>query len=493
MGLPINKTEFSTEDYEHFQQRLQQCLGVLKQVLADPDFGGVRRSYGAELELYLFDDNGLPLDRNLEILNAYNDPLLTLELNRFNLEYNCPPEPDTENPFSTLGDDMESALARLRETAADFDTQVGQIGILPTLTPSHFGPDWMTDLPRYHALTQGLQRMGSGQFKIHIDGHPPLLMERDDVTMEGACTSFQFHYRVRNGDFARMFNAFMLVTPIVLGLAANSPTIFGHRLWCESRIPLFKHSIDPRVDDAKWRQPARVSLGQGWVRQSAYELFAQTVAMHPPLLPICSENAPGYSRPGQAPALEELMMHHNTVWPWIRPVYDAADDGHLRVELRALPAGPTVADMMANAALYIGLAEGVAPYLDDVLPAMPFSYCKHNFYRAAQFGLDATVVWPSRKQHQLQEVTLAELVRLMLPIAEQGLQSIDLHKGEISNTMDNIRERLDTRQTGAAWQLNMLNSLTGKSPAEPEALAQMLLNYQRHSLTGKPVAQWRYD
>ena len=68
---------------------------------------------------------------------------------------------------------------------------------------------------------------------------------------------------------------------------------------------------------------------------------------------------------GQAPKLTELRMHNGTVWRWNRPVYDVVDGlPHLRVENRVLPAGPTVVDMVANAAFFYGaqraLAERVA-------------------------------------------------------------------------------------------------------------------------------------
>jgi hypothetical protein len=49
------------------------------------------------------------------------------------------------------------------------------------------------------------------------------------------------------------------------------------------------------------------------------------------------------------------------VWRWNRPVYDATAGGHLRLELRALPAGPTITDMLANAAFLLGVILAVTP------------------------------------------------------------------------------------------------------------------------------------
>ena len=110
----------------------------------------------------------------------------------------------------------------------------------------------------------------------------------------------------------------LLATPIVMGIAGNSPTLFGHRLWHETRVPLFKHSIDSRIIDSQWRQPARVSFGHGFLRRSVYELFAESVALHPPILPISSEV--DYRQLGQLVAdagvkpIDEILSNYLNVW-----------------------------------------------------------------------------------------------------------------------------------------------------------------------------------
>ncbi len=491
MGQAIDANSFAEADYRRFSERLHENLVVLKQVLADPEFGGDTRSYGAEVEFYIVDGQGRVLPCNEAILQHHKDPLLTLELNRFNLEYNLAPVYATATPFSELHRQLDTAFGALQNTAARFDGRIVPVGILPTLEPADFDPGCMTDLPRYHALTSGLKRIGSGVFKIHIDGKPPLIMQRDDVTLEGANTSFQFHYRVKNNNFARTFNAFLLATPVVLGLAANSPTVFGHRLWHETRVPLFKHSIDSRVSDSQWRQPARVSMGQGWVRESAYELFAQTVAIHPPLLPVYNDtDYQGQFDSGEIPRLDELRMHQNSVWPWLRPVYDPADGGHLRIELRALPAGPSNIDMIANAAFYVGLAEGLAPYLDNLLPAMPFGYAKYNFYRAAQFGLDARLVWPDIERHQLQEITLYSLLSRLMPVARGGLQRIGIASGEIDFYLGVVIRRLEAGRNGANWQLGCLDRLEAGGMSAQDASHAMLERYITQGSADTPVSEW---
>ena len=65
-----------------------------------------------------------------------------------------------------------------------------------------------------------------------------------------------------------------------------------------------------------------------------------------------------------------------TTWPWNRPIYSALGNGHLRIEFRALPAGPTALDMTANAAFTIGMAAGLAPKNRTILISNPFSVCQ---------------------------------------------------------------------------------------------------------------------
>jgi hypothetical protein len=137
--------------------------------------------------------------------------------------------------------------------------------------------------------------------------------------------------------------------------------LLGHRLWEETRIALCKQSIDDRDGRGLRRRLARVAFGTGWLRAGPLALFAEAVRLHQPLLPVLSDQDPlEAGDDGEAPPLAELRLHQGTVWRWNRPVYDPASGGHLRIELRALPAGPTVTDMLANAAFLVGLSRWLA-------------------------------------------------------------------------------------------------------------------------------------
>ena len=76
--------------------------------------------------------------------------------------------------------------------------------------------------------------------------------------------------------------------------------------------------------------------------------------LYRPILPECGdEDSEAIANAGGMPDLHELRLHQGSIWLWNRPVYDPAAGGHLRIELRALPAGPSIVDMLANAAMAI--------------------------------------------------------------------------------------------------------------------------------------------
>ncbi|WP_432698316.1 glutamate--cysteine ligase [Marinobacterium sp. YM272] len=492
MGRAISSADYSDRSIQRFQKRLQTDLDVLAQVLARPRFGQGARSFGAELELYIVNSQGRPVGCNAELQKQVDDPLVTLELNRYNLEYNLAPTKVRGQPFSVMEKQIREALDKLDREAAQFDAHIVPIGILPTLKRRDFGPHNMTDLKRYHCLTQRLADLRGKLFSVKINGEEPVELRSRDLTLEGANTSLQLHYRVEPKAYARTFNAVQLVTPIALAIACNSPFMVGRRLWHETRVPLFKHAIDGYTRDLRDAHlPSRVDLGNGWVREGVHELFAENVYLHPPLLPICSkENPQAVFDAGETPELFQLQLHQGTVWPWNRAIYDPADGGHLRIELRALPAGPSACDMMANAALLLGLAEGLSADIDRYVTAMPYQTLVYNFYRAAQDGMGAKLLWPSERGWGFDELAPTELVSRLLPQAAKGLAKAGVDSADSDYYLGLIEERIAANVTGASWQLRQFQRLH-KSNRRHIALSRMMQHYMENSRQNLPVAQWK--
>ena len=325
-------------------------------------------------------------------------------------------------PLTGLGRQLEGALASVRATARSHGGRVAMVGILPTLRDEDLHRGAITDVPRYRALDWSLRRVRAEPFEIEIRGRDPepLRVVRDNIVMEGANTSFQVHLRVDPDDYVRSFNAAQLATAPVLAAAGNSPLFLHRVLWEETRIALFEQAADDRDTPGRQRLVSRVAFGTDWLRGSVLDLFEESVRHHEPLLPIRGDQDPlAALADGGVPRLDELRLHQGTVWRWNRAIYDSGYGGHLRIELRPLPAGPTVVDMLANAAFLLGLTLALAPDAEDWTERLLFARAHANFYEAARLGLEAELSWPGPGGDP-ERVGAAELVPRLLPEARRG-------------------------------------------------------------------------
>ena len=486
MGKNIELKEYSKQDFDEFQQLLKQQLTQLKSVLKKESFGDEPMLLGAELEMYLVDENAQVSLSNQLLLSKLNDPQYQPELNQYNLELNLSPVLQAGKPFSKLLKEMQNKTRVLEELAQKQNITIVPIGILPTLRAEHIKSENMTDLGRYHCLAKQLNQQKNAGFDINIDGDEPVKESFKDICTEGANTSFQVHMMTDFDRFNNVFNAAQLTLPLVTAIAANSPILFGNSVWDETRIALFKQSLDVRHrDKCQWQQPTRVNFGFGWLRHSVWELFAEAVSLHHPILPVTMPNRGAT----ELPRFEELSLHMGTLWPWHRPVYDHHGNGHMRIEFRAIPAGPTNLDMVANAAFAIGLANGLADNIEEYLPLIPFRFAEYNFYRAAQHGLEAKILWPDPKQYQTNEKSICEVIEQMLPIAKQGLKSLNILDEEIDTYLTIISTRCQQKMTGAIWQKQTLKHFK-KTLDKDSACKEMLKLYIKNCNSAQPVATW---
>jgi gamma-glutamyl:cysteine ligase YbdK (ATP-grasp superfamily) len=487
MGLHIERDSFAPEDFACFSLRLEECLEALEGLLGRPGFGVGPSTLGAELELFLVDEAGLPAPVNLRVLARTEDPRLTVELDRFNLECDLRPGPLAGRPFTALGAQCEDALAEVRRAAASEGARGVMVGMLPTLREEDLASGMLTPMPRYQVLSDTFHRRWRRR-EVTISGRDSLTLQWSEVTLGGVSSSMQYHLRVDPEAFARTYNAAQLATALALAVGANSPLLLGRRLWDETRIALNQ----PGVNEAplEERLPERVSFGHGWVRQGAWELFAESVALHEVLFPEVGPESPlARVAEGGVPGLRELRLHHGSVWSWNRAVYDPEAGGHLRLEFRALPAGPSVVDMMANGALLLGLTLGLRREVEALLPGMPFVHARRNFLRAARDGLDAVMLWPAVAAPSPRPVPVGELLERLLPVARAGLVEAGVEAAEADALLGVVAWRLRTRRTGARWQLEMLARLEAHLP-RAQALAALLERYLAHSSSGAPVHEW---
>jgi hypothetical protein len=275
----------------------------------------------------------------------------------------------------------------------------------------------------------------------------------------------------------------------VLAAAGNSPLFLGRVLWEETRIALFEQTADDRDTPARERLVSRVAFGTDWLRGSVLELFEESVRHHEPLLPICGDEDPlAAVADGGVPRLDELRLHQGTVWRWNRAIYDAGYGGHLRIEMRPLPAGPTVVDMLANAAFLLGLTLALAPGAEDWTDRLLFARAHANFYAAARLGLEAELTWLG-PDGDPERVGAAELVPRLLPTARRGLVDAGVDAAEADRLLGVIADRVAAGQTGAVWQRRTLAALEATCGRD-QAVRALLERYLELQAGGDPVHTW---
>ncbi|MFN8121437.1 MAG: glutamate--cysteine ligase [Thermoleophilia bacterium] len=489
MGLEIERDSFTREDELRFVARLHACMAALREVLARPGFGAGPARIGMELEMSLVGGDGLPLMRNTEVLADCAVPRMAVELDRFNVEYNSLPVPLAGTPFTALEGELRSVLDGVDAAAARHGGRVAAVGILPTIREGDLQRDALTDVPRFRALSARIRELRGAPFRVRLDGPESVTLTCDDVTLEGANTSLQVHLQVPPERFAKVYNAAQIATGPVLAVCGNSPVLAGRLGWEETRVALFRQAVDDRGPSASWR-PSRVSFGHGWVRSGPEELFAESVALHQPLLPLVGDEDPMAAlRNGHPPQLSELRLHHGTVWRWNRAVYDPDGDGNVRLELRCLPAGPTAADMVANAALLVGLTLALAEETPWMTSALPFRYAEHNFMQAARHGMDATMLWPAELAPSPRPEPVATLVPALIGFADAGLASVGVGEEERARHLGVVRDRVAAGLTGSRWQRRTVLALEPRLGRDA-AVAEMLRRYLDLAATGAPVHTW---
>ena len=470
-----------------FSKALLKDLQALEKMLENGLIeSGVRR-FGCEQEMFLVNRAWRPAPVAMEVLERLDGEAFTTELARFNLEMNVEPMILGGACLSTLQESIEELLDMAREAASEEGADVVLTGILPTLGKSDLTLDNISPMPRYYALNESLTRMRGRAYRLQIQGRDELQIEHDSVMLEACNCSCQVHLQVDSTEFAPMYNAAQAMTGPVLAAAVNSPVLFGKRLWAETRIALFRQSIDTRSTSVHLREfSTRVRFGDRWVKESVAELFQEDIAQFRVLLAQETVEDPFEQlAAGDIPRLQALQLHNGTVYRWNRPCYGISEGKpHLRIECRVLPSGPTVLDEVANAAFWIGLVLGTKHEYGDITERLSFDDAKYNFLTASRQGLDAGFRWVDG-----QSVTAPELIlETLLPLARAGLEAY-VDRSEIDKYLGVIHDRVQSRGTGSDWMMRSLSEMEdrGSRSERMTALTAAIANRQSER---KPCHEW---
>lgn len=471
MGEEIDSRRVAA--HKDFVHRVSNETKILRTWFEEAQFSNSHDCIGFELEGCLVDENLLPALSNAEFLCAANEDSLVTELAKFNFEFNSPVYRKTSSPFRKMHADLKAISERCNLAAHKIGANSLWVGILPTLRDDMLSMQSMTESNRYYAITERIMELREQEpLKLTIERFDSLEVLREDIMTEAAATSLQIHNQVNLVNAKRYYNASLLITAPCTALMANSPFLYGQKLWDETRIPVFEQSLALPKDPSSGVKP--VDFASGYIRESLFELFAENIEKHRPILPVLFDDVPE--------KLRHLKFFNGQIWRWVRPIVgvDYGSMPHLRIEQRAFPAGPSNIDTIANIAFYTGLLEYYGNCDEALEDKVSFADCRKNFYDCAQLGMKAEVTWLNGKEN-----VQSLLMNTLLEQSKIGLESIGTDKAEISLFIDDvIKNRIKTGWNGAAWQKSYIDC----NGRDFQAMSKAYLEWQKRDV---PVYTWK--
>lgn len=462
-------------------------IDTFEKMLQKGVFDDGKPKIGVEQELCVIDEHYNPATSALELLDMIRDDHYTNELALFNLEINLDPLPLSGNCFGEMESDLLRLLVKGYEIARYRKEHILLAGILPTLKYRHLKFEYMTPIERYKTLSQTLSELRGSHFEIHLEGVDEIIMSLGSVLFEACNTSFQLHLQIPPSEFVDKYNWAQMIAGPVLSACVNSPMLFGNELWAETRIALFKQSVDTRSSEKLLRhQLPRVYFGSDWLQHSPAELWKNDLIRFPLLVTSDDfEDSKAVFENGQIPNLRAIRLHNGTTYTWNRMCYgDDTKKPHLRIECRYLPAGPTVVDEIANFAFWIGLMSCEPTNGAEFWKNVDFKYAKNNFIKAARMGLDTVFQWFGKNIS-----AKALILETLLPLAKEGLRKQKVSENDIERYLSVFEKRVQNEITGASWTVENFRTLSKKYNqiiAEKEITRQMLV-YQKDNT---PLYEW---
>jgi CBS domain-containing protein/gamma-glutamyl:cysteine ligase YbdK (ATP-grasp superfamily) len=482
-----------TSEYDEAQMRsftlgVLNDLQALERMLDAGMFEEDARRIGAEQEMFLVDSAMRPSPIAVEVIDEARDGRLTTEIGLFNLEANLTPREFAGDCLEQMESELNEVIDVVRGAASKFDSGVVLAGILPTIQLSDLTHDNLTPNPRYEEIDRVVTKLHGENRFIQIKGLDELQLTLQDTFIEFCNTSFQIHLQLGTSDFVRHYNWAQAIAAPVLASAVNSPFLLNHRLWHETRLALFQHATDTRSNAHKERnQTPRVNFGDRWVDDSIIEMLREDAIRFRILLTqAVDENSLETLAKGGMPQLAAWRLHNGTIWRWNRPCYGIVDGKPgLRIEARYLPAGPSVADEMANAAFFLGLMTALPEEFGDVKKYMSFEDAKNNFFNAARYGINGQIRGLDGKGRRVGPLILDEL----LPRARRGLETAGIDQGDIDRLLGIIEARVTAEKSGARWMLDSYATMDER--AKPNVRTRTLTAAMKaHQETGEPVHEW---
>lgn len=466
--LPSNRV-----DAEQFDHALREETRLLKNWFDELLFVEEGLEAGSEIEFFILNRQYMPEPQNLVFVDEVFCPQLVTECGAAQLEINSSHHHLTLDCFTQLHQNILNVWQKTSDIARLHQCQLALIGSIPISDYLHNKISYLTNAKRYQLMNEHVAALRKDRpFTIELNGHEQLVLHQPiSMCLGGLISSLQLHLKVPLSQSVRYYNTVQAISAPMLALCANSPYFNGQDIWSETRIFLYEQLFLMHDDSHCLRQVD--SFGEKYVSHSLFELFEQNLSHHPRLLTEISPDL-------QMEQMFHVRRQNGTIYRWNRPVIDFCNhQPHLRIEHRAPSTGPTMTDMISNAAFFYGIVNYFAHEHTSVEHLLPFQYAKHNFYQAARHGLQANLTWFAGRK-----ITACELLKELVPLARKGLLLLNIATDDIACYLNIIEQRLVLNQNGAIWQRAFIEKY-GKD------FSSMLEVYVQNQNEDIPVANWK--
>jgi len=423
----------------------------------------------------MLDQDYNPLGENLNFIEKMNKNYLISEVGASQLEINSDYFTINDDVLTNIEADLQKKWNACLDVIKTSDTHLILIGSPPTATEDCHSYEFLTNKSRYFILDSCMsQSRQTPKIELNIQGKDTLKTSADCLAMNGLTASFQMHMRVGLSQSVAYYNASQIISAAIVGACCNSPFLFGHDLWSETRIAVFEQVMTLKALE----HPEGFNcclFGTNYLSESFYELYEQNYNFFPRLLPLTSNET-------EPEEMHHVRMQNGTVYRWNRPVLGFDDGGgvpHLRIEHRPISAGPSIVDMVANASLFYGLMNYYATACPAPEVCLPFFTAKENFYRAAKNGLNAEITWINGTNVKIKNLMLD----VLLNQAYIGLQNLKIDKEQSQYFLSIIKERVKKQRTGSQWQLDWV----ARYGRDYHKLTEV---YLLNQASGLPIHEW---
>ena len=443
---------------------------------------------GAEQELCLIDKHFRPAPKSMDILDLVDDPKLTHELSKFNMEINLDPRVFSGSALSDMETELLKSLGDLRKTLTKEELDYILVGILPTIRQNDMTLDMLTPMPRYFALNKTLTDLRGSDYEFRIEGMDELICKHESFMFESCNTSFQIHYQCEADEFISKYNWAQAISGPVLSICTNSPFLFSKRLWRETRIALFQQSVDTRGTHQLQREEyPRVFFGDKWLESHVADIFKKDVARYRVVINADIDSDSLQDLENEIiPDLKALRMHNGTIYKWNRACYGITNNKpHLRIENRYIPSGPSVIDEIANTAFWLGLMHGMPDKYKNLPSLQDFEQSKINFAKACRMGMGTLFRWVDDQVYSSYDLTL----KVLLPIAESGLKKAGIKEEDINRYLKVIEGRVSKGRSGSQWMIDSSMSMKNKGTRE-ETMIALTAGIAKRQKRNRPVHTW---